>query len=576
MHTIFRFLLFFFILISQMSMAQSSKYPADYFRPPLDIPMYLSGTFGELRSNHFHAGIDIKTQGVEGKAVYAIADGYVSRIKISRGGYGKALYVTHPNGFVSVYGHLKHFNDSIQRYIVAEQYKNKSFEIQRYPDKGVLMVKKGQLIAFSGNTGGSQGPHLHFEIREEKSQFPVNPLFFKSIKVKDYFRPKITRLAIYPVDENAFINGQQDTVFYTVEGWGLEHRLKGDPKIAVSGNISFGLSTFDLMNDIPNKNGIYDLSLSIDSSKVFGLRMDRLSFNTTRYINSLIDYGYYQQKRNRLIRTQIDTNNRLFNYRGVLNNGIVRFDDSLQHQAVFTVEDVYGNISSLAFELQSHPLDSGFIKKNLLSYSDAHFFHYSNKNHFVAEGIEAHFPANAFYQSFVLTYSRDSMSKTTYSPIHSLGNPFIPIHKSYNLSLVADGIDEKLKPKMYIAYINDKGESGYLGGKWDANKITVSARLFGSFALMADSLKPEIKAVNFSKGKAVGSTIKVRIKDEQSGIKTYNGYLNGDWILMEYDAKKNLLFYTLDAHMKKGKNSFKLVVVDALGNESVFERELIR
>ncbi|HEY9114612.1 MAG TPA: M23 family metallopeptidase, partial [Bacteroidales bacterium] len=248
----------FLLLLScfsfSISFSQNSEYPADYFRSPLDIPLYLSGTFGELRSNHFHSGIDIKTQGVEGKNVYAVADGYVSRIKVSAGGYGKALYINHPNGTVSVYGHLKKFSPAIEKYVRDLQYSNESFEVEAFPTKETLPVKKGDVVAFSGNTGSSGGPHLHFEIREEGTQYAVNPLLYKSIKVKDLLKPSIMELVIYPVDEQSLIDGKNDTAFFAVEGTGKDYVLKGKPKITVTGNVSFGIRTIDLMSDIPNKN----------------------------------------------------------------------------------------------------------------------------------------------------------------------------------------------------------------------------------------------------------------------------------------------------------------------------------
>ena len=163
-----------FLFFISVSMAQNS-YPQDYFQSPLEIPLILSGTFAELRSNHFHSGLDIKTQQQSGLKVMAAASGFVSRIKVSHFGYGKALYITHPNGYTTVYAHLQNFNPEIDAYIKHRQYKNESYEIELFPKAGELLVNNGDIVAYSGNTGGSGGPHLHFEIRN-KQEHPMNPM----------------------------------------------------------------------------------------------------------------------------------------------------------------------------------------------------------------------------------------------------------------------------------------------------------------------------------------------------------------------------------------------------------------
>ena len=214
-------------------------------------------------------------------------------------------------------------------------------------------LKKGDVVAFSGNTGSSGGPHLHFEIREESTQYAVNPLLYKSIKIKDFIPPSIMELSVYPVDGQSLINGKNDTAFYTVEGNGKEYVLKGNPKITVSGNVSFGIRTVDRMNDIPNKNGVYEINLEMDGQQLFDISMDKLSFSTSRYINSLIDYNYYEKVNRRIVRTQIDGNNKLFNYKKVKNDGVVYFYDETVHHFIFTVKDAYNNTSELKFDIFS-------------------------------------------------------------------------------------------------------------------------------------------------------------------------------------------------------------------------------
>jgi hypothetical protein len=566
------FLLLICILnVSELS-AQSENYPSDYFRPPLGIPMYLSGTFGELRSNHFHSGMDIKTGGVEGKHVYAIADGYVSRIKVSAGGYGKAIYITHPNGYVSVYGHLKKYNEEIQAFVTSYQYEKESFEVEIFPEKDRLKVAKGDIIALSGNTGSSAGPHLHFEIREEANQQPVNPLLFKSLKIKDYTRPKINEIAIYPVDASSRINGKHDTVFYSVGGWGEEHYVLNRPEIRVSGRIAFGIGTHDLMNEIPNKNGVYTIEMLVDTTQVFGLQMDQLSFSTTRYINSLIDYGYYQKKKRRLVRTEVDTNNLLFSYKNVTANGIVNFNDSLNHNITFNVGDIYGNLAKLSFNVVSEGADStGQLFNQQISGTFIDF----TKSHEISEGnLNLSFPSNAFYRSFYLHLNID-LSESIYSPVYKVHNRFTPVHKAFNIQIKPDSIVTGLKDKMYMAYSNGNGNgnASFISANWTDGYLTAFSRSFGDYFIKVDTVSPEIIPVNIGEGKNISGqqSIQVKIRDRETGIKNYRGTLNGQWILMEYDPKKQLLTYDYDNRLLKGQNIFILHIEDLLGNEEVYE-----
>jgi len=291
-----RFFSLFLVLFPLVASAQISNVPQDYFKDPLDIPLILSGTFGELRSNHFHAGLDIKTQGRQGLEVKASAKGFISRIKIQHYGYGKALYVQHPNGYTTVYGHLKKLAPKIEEYLKERQYNKESYEIELFPGASELQVEQGEVIAYSGNTGGSGGPHLHFEIRNG-SQRPMNPEMF-GIEIQDTRDPIVDGLFAYPIGEGAHVNNSanrqklrlipQNDGSYTTSA------------LEACGEIGFGISTVDQKSLAPNKNGVYKIEASLNGSPVMNLDFQRFSFAESRYLNFLIDYEYYSNHRKRV------------------------------------------------------------------------------------------------------------------------------------------------------------------------------------------------------------------------------------------------------------------------------------
>lgn len=571
-----QFLVLLFFLSPFITVAQQTY--SELFATPLDIPLYLSGTFGELRPNHFHAGIDIKTQGREGQKVRAIEDGWVSRIKISPGGYGKALYITHPNGFVSVYGHLQRYGDSIQSYVKEIQYSRESFEVEIFPNKNELPVKKGDLVAYSGNTGGSMGPHLHFEIRDEATQYSLNPLLFTSIKVKDFYRPQILNMAVYPVDTNSFVNGKQDTAFLEVTGWGEQHKLKIQQTIKVSGRVSFGIVTHDLMNEIPNKNGVFEVKLLDDTTQIFGLMLDKLSFATARYINSLIDYGTSVETNKRYIRTQIDTNNLLFNYHQVLSNGIFCFSDTLVHKLTWQVSDAYGNLSQLPFLVQEDTAVSRFVKREIKKtpYRIQANVPDTIKNDLMVLSI----PANAFYQSFYFDFKQLEPDSTKLYPVFQLHNSKVPIQKNLTLSILpdADLLARYDREKLYLGYSTNNKYYASAGGKMNHDRMEASIRKLGFYTILVDTKPPVIKPINVATSEAGKPLLKIRLSivDNQTGIRSYRATLNGQWILMEYDVKNNLLFYEIDKRMKPGENAFELVVTDNVGNKSIYRKSIKR
>jgi hypothetical protein len=569
-----RLFIFLVLLVSVFSSFSQTAYPKDYFQPPLQMRLLLAGTFGEIRSNHFHSGIDIKTAGVEGAPVYAVADGYVSRIKVSAYGFGKAIYITHPNGYVSVYGHLSKYSRVIGDYLRKEQYRREQSEIELFPQATELQVKKGDIIAYSGNSGSSGGPHLHFEIRDGATEKPINPLLF-GYEVKDIYKPRILSIKIYPEGENSRLNGTVKAARYLVEGWGTGHRITNNPLIRVSGDISFAIQAYDQQNDTDNKNGPYAIKLFIDSAMVFDFDVETFSFDETRYANSYIDYEEFARNDVRLQRTRIDPGNKLSLYKNVKNKGIYRFDDTLTHVIRYEVSDVAGNTASLSFIVNSEKKDNskfqipGSTTETVPSEFPIPNFYYDRPNHFRNGSVTIDAPAGVFYDSFIFTIDSAKQIPGTFSPVYKIHNRYTPIHDNITLSIKPVNMPDDLRAKAVVVKIKEDGKSyASAGGNWESGYITTQIKEFGDYSIAIDTIPPKVKAVNPELfGKIAGQkSIKLTISDDLSGIASYRGILNGKWILMDYDPKNNLLVYTIDELMLPGKNTLLVEVRDGKNN----------
>jgi murein DD-endopeptidase MepM/ murein hydrolase activator NlpD len=599
MRNAFRPKLYLIVLIFTLSnqVYSQKSYPKDYFRSPLSIRLLLSGTFGEVRANHFHSGIDIKTGGAEGSPVYAVADGYVSRIKVSGYGFGHAIYVTHPNGYVTVYGHLSKYNKEIEKLIKDVQYRKESFEVELFPSAGEIPVNKGEIIAYSGNSGSSGGPHLHFEIRDAASEKPINPLLF-GYEVKDLFRPRITLLKIYPEDENALINGNHRSYTYPVEGWGEEHRINISQPVRLSGNISFAIQDSDQQNDTDNKNGPYSTALYIDNKLVFEYKMETFAFDESRYVNSLLDYAECMKSSAILQRTRIDPGNKLGIYDIKGDHGTFNFNDTLLHVITYEVKDVPGNTAVLTFKVQSSVVSQqssvGSRQSALGSQQSAAGsqsfpanrelrtanFNYASANHFENASVILDAPAGSFYDSFVFKYDTVRRVTGTYAAVHKIHDKFTPVQDYMTLSIKPQNLPERLRDKALIVLIKEDGKSfSSAGGKWEnSGYVTTKIREFGDYSVSVDTIPPKIIAINPEsfKGLAGEKMVKFIISDVLSGIAGYRGTLNGKWILMEYDPKNDLLFYTIDEHLLTGQNLFSLEVTDGKGNRKVYSAKLAK
>ena len=544
--------------------------------PPVDFPMRLSGNFGELRSNHFHAGIDIKTAGAEGKQVHAIADGYVSRIKVSANGYGHALYIDHPDqGLTSVYGHLQAFNQQVHQYVREQQYKKETFEIQLFPEDKQFQVQKGEVIGLSGNTGSSKGPHLHFEIRDLTRQEPLNPLHF-NLDIPDRIPPKIFNVAIYPLGPKASVNGEGHKQILDVVARGKgRYKLMGQETPRLHGRIGFALRSFDFLDSTPNWCGLYAVKLYVDSTLMYHHQMDRFSFYETRYINSLIDYEEKIRNNQSFQKSFREPNNQLGIYEYLRNSGIYDFQNDTLHNILYRITDTYGNTSEVTFQVRSrkqppkklNQSDTTTPQDTLTAVPMA----FDQANSFRRSDIRLDFPSHAFYDTIYFEYHKQDMADATkpfYSDLHQVHNRYTPVNKNFSLSIHPHGLPDMLKDKTFIARVDEEDESyEYTGGEFINGFISTNVRSFGKYVVMVDRKPPQIKPFIINKRK-----ISFKIEDELSGINSYNGYINGRWVLFEYDPKNDLLIYRIDPERLPKASSYELelYVSDALNNVATY------
>lgn len=560
--------LIFISLVSTVpSLVSSSDKTRARFSSPVEIPIYLSGTFGEIRGGHFHAGIDIKTYGKEGLNVLAVEEGHVSRIKISSVGYGKALYIDHPNGFTTVYAHLKNFNDRIENYIKEIQYQKESFEVDEYLDAGQLKVIKGEIVALSGNSGGSSGPHVHFEVRESHTQIPVNPLAF-GIVITDNLAPVVSDLMIYPMDaKGKHAPPIREKVVKKEDSFALGY----DTILINSRMIGLGLHTFDQMEGTANKNGIHEMKLQIDGETIYQFIMDKISFGETRYVQAHVDYKTRQEQNIKVHRFYQLPGNKLSIYDSIRNAGIFRLDEHKTHHVVMCIKDFNNNTSFLNFCMK---LDVG---SNVV-YADLEYdtvFNYQVNNTFQTDEVKVYLPQYTLYDTLYFNYEKVNNDKpgNRYSALHRIHYEFEPAHKNFTVSIKPAGLPAQYKNKAVLVLKSETGKIDAKKSYWSDNYLSAKTRDFGTYYIAIDTTKPVIKPVNIHDNKVLTyqANIKVKISDDLSGISSYRATINDNWILMEYDAKNNLLTYNFDDRVKQGTHNFVLTVKDNANNHAYYK-----
>ena len=557
--------IYLILFISQFSFSQS-PYPQDYFRNPLDVTLVLSGTFAELRSNHFHSGLDIKTQQRTGLNVYAAAEGYVSRIKISHFGYGKALYITHPNGYVTVYAHLEKFAPTIEKYIKTKQYEQESYEIEVFPSPEELPIQPDEIVAFSGNSGSSGGPHLHFEIRDNAER-PINPMLF-GMDIKDSKRPVVSAIYAYPKNRTSHVNDIK-----TRKELRLIPNKNGDysvENITAYGDIGFGIVSYDQQDLAYNKNGVSNIQTFFNGNKNFEMDFKRFSFDETKHLNRYIDFELFKTEKSRVQKLFVESGNTLSMLKDVTNDGYLKIEDSTSSVYRIRVQDFKGNETWINIPIKGKKAKE---KLELYDLQPAYYVQANESLRLEDKNISVFFPEHTFYDNFHIDFAVSSDTLTLHKDI-------VPLMKNYTISYNIENYSEEDKSKLFIAklygyykrpyYVNTTRQGDYL---------TARTNSLGTFALALDTISPTIKPINFQDGKWLSKSefITVKIEDDLSGIGNYRATINGKWILMEYDYKKDTLTYNFeDRVISDTKNNLKIIVIDNIGNSSTFEATFFR
>ncbi|MFK7032270.1 M23 family metallopeptidase [Flavobacterium oreochromis] len=552
---------FIFLIFSLGGICQD-RYSRDYFGSPLDISLNIAGSFGELRPNHFHSGIDFRTQQKEGFPVYATADGYISRLNISTYGYGKCLYIDHPNGYTTVYAHLQRFSESIDRYVKEKQYLEKTFVLELRPKADLLPVKKGDLIGYTGNTGGSSGPHLHFEIRDTKTEFAMNPFLFGYDKlIKDTKAPSIEGLYAYALSKNAVINGSSDPIMIPLS-------LQSDgtylaAPVKAKDTIGFAINTHDVSDYNFGKNGIYKLEAFLNGTLHFGYQFDHFSFDESKHINCFIDYSRYKRTHQRFQKLFIGYiyPESIIKYR--TDNGHVKVVPSYNLSYKIDIHDFHGNKNTIIIPIEFSDSNASVISN---SFKTPYFLKSQIEQLYSKDGISVFIPEQTFYEDFYIKF--DVKNNELY-----LHDQSVAITKAMTITFDVTHLPKEMREKMFIANL-DGTRIEYNPTIKKENQFIIKAKKLGKFLIATDTIAPKIYSPNFKLAEDLTTkdSLKIFISDNLSGIKSYNAYLNNEWILMEYEPKLNrLIHYFSDSKFINGKNDFKLEVMDNLGNTATFE-----
>lgn len=544
------------------------------FVPPLDIPLELSGNFMELRSDHFHSGLDFKTLGREGVNVKAVGDGWVSRIKISPWGYGKAVYIDHPNGTTSVYGHLKELKGALAKATLDAQYKARDFSIDITPEAGALPVKAGEVFALSGNTGGSTAPHLHFEIRRTSDQHALDPEAY-GIDLPDTTPPQLLGLRIEPLEASARVAP------YPLKAKGIAlqkldstYTLKAGTEAKALGAIALSLNAIDKYDNSGNSCGIRSIELWVDGVATFSCHLDEIDFGLQRYCNAYMEYDLFKRNDLNYNRCYRLPNNKLAIYGTEPAQGRIVVASGDQRAVRFRVTDANGNVSILRFTLV------GATATEAATWStpseQGELFGHRNENTLQRPGLRFGLAPNALYHDERITYTTRPALAKALTPLHVVHDALVPLHIAGELAV------EVSKPpartdKLLLVKIADNGAISAQGGHYANGWVTGKVKGFGTYTVMLDTIAPKITPLDLKADMKGRNTFSLKVADDLSGLDQWSGTLDGEWILLEFEPKSKTLRHSFDDRSSApGKHTFKLEVSDDRGNRNSYTTTFTR
>ena len=546
-------LLLFFVL----AQAQHNPYPQGYFRNPMNIKMELVSNFGELRTNHWHMGLDIRTQQRENLPVYASADGYISEISVSAFGFGRAIYINHPNGLTTLYAHLNNFEPKLHQWVIDQQYEGESWETRLQLPPNLFPVKKGDLLAYSGNTGGSQGPHVHFEIRDTETTKCLNPLLFK-FPIPDAVPPQLIRLAMYDRNKSTYAQSPQ---LIAVQKTGANYTLASGSLLKVSSDkISFALGAVDRFTGVANPNGIYSARIEMDGVLQSEFVLDSIDYNETRYMNAHIDYRYkaaggaYLQHLSRL---PGDTTRV---YTSTVTNGVLELNDNNVHDVVITVQDAAFNTSRLVFKVQN----TGAAKAYTAA---ADQLVPGEVSVFERDGFELYTTEYSVYDTVNVTF-KETASAGAASPLYTFASHIYPVQDSVTVRIKVADIAPEDEERIIIRNV---AGTRITVTKADYNDgwVTAKFRQLGTYQAFVDKEPPVINAPGA--GSVIDLSRATRLvftpTDNFKELKKFRAELDGQWLLFTNDKGKTHI-YRFDKYFTPGTHTLTVSVEDEAGNST--------